>query len=52
MNMYLFAAYSLIMAFILCYVGTLHGRIRKLGEELQHLRDEIDSPDTSSREDS
>jgi CcmD family protein len=41
MNTYLFAGYSLILILIFGYVAFLHGKLHKLGRELDELRDRL-----------
>ncbi len=41
MNWYLFAGYSFTMTLILGYVVVLHGKLRRLGREMESIREEL-----------
>jgi hypothetical protein len=41
MNIYLFAGYSVILALVLGYVGFLHGKLRRLGRDLDELQERL-----------
>lgn len=47
MNLYLFAAYSLILLLLFGYLARLHGRLNRLSRELEALREEsqTDTPE-------
>ncbi len=41
MNVYLFAGYAFILVLIFGYVAFLHGKLHKLGRDLDELRDRL-----------